>query len=245
MAEYDKHYGPTLWKDFPLTDTSINAYRLNHLETGVNENDNRIVILSEDKLEKSAARKFVTGWKLDTETWIATTTYADGTVEAVDFPIEMMPTRIDLDDDNNLVLVQQDGTVKKINFERFAYTVENTATIAMRIEGTTIFAQVREGSITLNDLEPTLLTTIRQYMLDAQTAKGQAEKAEVDAAGAAKQAKTEAERAKAEADRASQYSQIVAPGFYFDVDSATLYEKAGVGVDFLLDGARLYWKITT
>ena len=245
MAEFDKQYGPVLWKDFPLTDTSINAYRLNHLEGGVNENDNRIVILSEDKLEKSAARKFVTGWKLDTETWIATTTYADGTVEAVDFPIEMMPTRIDLDDDNNLVLVQQDGTVKKINFERFAYTVENTATIAMRIEGTTIFAQVREGSITLNDLEPTLLTTIRQYMLDAQTAKGQAEKAEVDAAGAAKQAKTEAERAKAEADRASQYSQIVAPGFYFDVDSATLYEKAGVGVDFLLDGARLYWKITT
>ena len=59
------------------------------------------------------------------------------------------------------------------------------------------------------------------------------------------QSKTEAERAKAEADRASQYSQIVAPGFYFDVDEAILYMKSGVGVDFIVEDARLYWKIAT
>lgn len=59
------------------------------------------------------------------------------------------------------------------------------------------------------------------------------------------QSKTEAERAKAEADRASQYSQIVAPGFYFNVDEAILYMKSGVGVDFIVDDARLYWKIAT
>ena len=28
MAEYNKQYTPTLWKNYPLTDTSINAYRL-------------------------------------------------------------------------------------------------------------------------------------------------------------------------------------------------------------------------
>ena len=59
------------------------------------------------------------------------------------------------------------------------------------------------------------------------------------------QSKTEAERAKAEADRASQYSQIVAPGFYFDVDEAILYMKSGVGVDFIVEDACLYWKIAT
>lgn len=59
------------------------------------------------------------------------------------------------------------------------------------------------------------------------------------------QSKTESERAKAEADRASQYSQIVAPGFYFDVDEAILYMKSGVGVDFIVEDACLYWKIAT
>ncbi len=183
MAEYDKKYIPEVWKDYPLTDTSINAYRLNHIEGGINENDNRIVSLSADKLDKDAAKKFVTSWKLDTKTWIATTTYVDGTVETADFPIEMMPTRIDLDSENNLVLVQQDGTTKKINFERFVYNVANTTTVAMQLEGTTISARILDGSITLSKLEPSLLSTIRQYMLDAQTAKGQAEQAAENARG--------------------------------------------------------------
>lgn len=56
--------------------------------------------------------------------------------------------------------------------------------------------------------------------------------------------KTEADRAKAEADRASQYSQITAPGFFLDTETSTLYIKAGIGVDFQVVDARLYWKIT-
>lgn len=59
------------------------------------------------------------------------------------------------------------------------------------------------------------------------------------------QSKTEADRAKEEADRASQYSQIMAPGFYFDIETAMLYQKTGVGIDFIVDdNTCLYWKIT-
>lgn len=58
------------------------------------------------------------------------------------------------------------------------------------------------------------------------------------------QSEGEADRAREEADRASQYAQIVAPGFYLDLETAMLYIKAGVGVDFLLQDAQLYWKIT-
>lgn len=59
-----------------------------------------------------------------------------------------------------------------------------------------------------------------------------------------RQAKTSAGSAKNEADRAAQYSQIVAPGFYFDPAESTLYIKAGVGVDFVTVDSVLYWKIT-
>lgn len=57
------------------------------------------------------------------------------------------------------------------------------------------------------------------------------------------QARTSAETAKNEADRAAQYSQIIAPGFYFEPGTAGLYIKSGVGVDFKVVESRIYWKI--
>lgn len=59
-----------------------------------------------------------------------------------------------------------------------------------------------------------------------------------------KQSKTEADRATVAADLAARYSQIVAPGFYFDLGTASLYMKAGIGMDFKVADSRLYWKIT-
>ena len=58
-----------------------------------------------------------------------------------------------------------------------------------------------------------------------------------------RQAGTYADNAKNDADRAAQYSQIVAPGFYFDPAESTLYIKAGVGVNFTVVDSVLYWKI--
>lgn len=59
-----------------------------------------------------------------------------------------------------------------------------------------------------------------------------------------RQAGTHANNAKNDADRAAQYSQIIAPGFYFDPETSTLYMKAGIGVDFKVVDSILYWKIT-
>ena len=53
----------------------------------------------------------------------------------------------------------------------------------------------------------------------------------------------QAETAKNEADRAAQYSQIVAPGFYLDNETMTLYMKAGVGVVFGVFDGILAWQI--
>lgn len=58
------------------------------------------------------------------------------------------------------------------------------------------------------------------------------------------QARTAAADARTEADRAARYSSIIAPGFYFDPTTASLYIKAGIGVDFKVVESRLYWKTT-
>ena len=60
------------------------------------------------------------------------------------------------------------------------------------------------------------------------------------------QSQIKAEEAADSAALAAQYSDIVAPGFYLDIDSGALYIKEGVGVDFALDedAAALYWQIS-
>ncbi len=58
------------------------------------------------------------------------------------------------------------------------------------------------------------------------------------------QSGTYAQNAKNDADRAAQYSQIIAPGFYFDPETSALYIKTGTGVDFIVMESRIYWKIT-
>ena len=141
------------WVNYPDTSTPVGKTNLRHMDNGILQCAQYILGLSQDKLEVSDAAKFITGWEVDTSTWIVTVTHKDGTVETVDFPIEMMPTKLDLDEDDNLVLVQQDGTTKKISFQRFVYNVSNTATIAMQLDGTTISASVVDGSITAAKLE--------------------------------------------------------------------------------------------
>ena len=60
------------------------------------------------------------------------------------------------------------------------------------------------------------------------------------------QSQLQAQAAENSAALAAQYSTIIAPGFFLDVESGTLYMKAGVGVDFIIDTdtTELYWKVT-
>lgn len=57
------------------------------------------------------------------------------------------------------------------------------------------------------------------------------------------QSATQAAAAKRSAENAAKYSEIIAPDFYLDIDTGRLYMKAGVGIDFKLDGGKLYWKM--
>ena len=56
--------------------------------------------------------------------------------------------------------------------------------------------------------------------------------------------RSEAEAALNAAKLAKDYSTVVMPDFYFDIETAMLYEKAGVNVEVMLDEADLYWRIS-
>lgn len=61
---YTDYYTPTNWENYPSENTAINATRLNHLEDGVDELDNRIVNLSTNKSEVSWNQTLIAGQKI-------------------------------------------------------------------------------------------------------------------------------------------------------------------------------------
>lgn len=239
------------WLNFPSVSTPLGQRNLRHMDNGILQCAQHILALSQDKLEASDAAKFVTSWTLDTNNWIATITHKDGTQEQYDFPIEMLPTRIDLDEDGNLVIVQQDGETKKIDFQRFVYKFDNTTTIAMHTNGTTITAEVIDGSITMDKLEKSIMQTLRQYMLDAQAAAEDASRNNVAAESWAHgetgirpgegtdNSKYYSEIAKQEAKKAELYSEITFPDFFMDLSNGHLYCEQGKNVEFFVENNHL------
>lgn len=235
------------WLNFPSVSTPLGQRNLRHMDNGILQCAQYILALSQDKLEASDAAKFITSWTLDTDSWIATITHKDGTQEQYDFPIEMLPTRIDLDEDGNLVIVQQDGETKKVDFQRFVYKFENTATIAMHTNGTTITADVVDGSITMDKLEKSIMQTLRQYMLDAQASAEAASRYNTAAeswahgqTGARPGEETDnskyySEIAKQEAEKAESYATITFPEFFMDFVDGHLYCDQGKNVEFFVD----------
>lgn len=181
----DKFYTPKTWKNKPSTESPINEYWLNHMESGINESDNRIVRLDAEKLSREEAQKFVKSVTLDKATGVLTVTLADGTQTSVDLDIEKVVTNFDLDEENNLVLTLADGTKKKVPLSKFidTYTFKSSPTVSFSANGKEITAVIPDGAVTLDKLETSIITTIRQYTLDAQTAKGQAEQAAQTAGG--------------------------------------------------------------
>lgn len=78
-----------------------------------------------------------------------------------------------------------DGTKQKVSLSKFidTYTFTSTDRIRFTVNGKNISADIPDGKITLAKLEPTVMSTIRQYTLDAQTSKGVAEQAASTAQG--------------------------------------------------------------
>ncbi len=168
---YGPYYYITDWKNEPSQETPINRTNLLKIENGIKEADNRIVQLDAKKAEQSLVNTMVKDVSMDTKTGILTVTLQNGTIKTYDLDIEKVVTNFDINDQNQLVLTLADGTQKVIDLTRFVYSVDSTATIAMKILNRTITAEIVDGSVTMEKLDASIQMELRQYMLDAQTAR--------------------------------------------------------------------------
>lgn len=168
---YGPYYYITDWKNEPSQETPINRTNLLKIENGIKEADNRIVQIDAKKAELSLVNTLVREITLDTDTGILTVTQQNGTVTTYDLAIEKVVANFDINDNNELILTLADGTQKVIDLTRFVYSVNSTATIAMKILNRTITAEIVDGSVTMAKLDASIQMELRQYMLDAQAAR--------------------------------------------------------------------------
>lgn len=247
MKLTDIFYTIVGWLNFPDTSTPLGQKNMRHMDNGILQCAQYILSLSQDKAEVSEVNTLVQNVTVDVQTGILTVTLKNGTVTTYDLAIEKVVVNFTINDDNELVLELADGEQIVIDLTRFVYSVASTATISMQISDRTITANVVDGSITLDKLEQSVMSTLRQYMLDAQTAATSAEQyytgSQSWAVGGTgsrdgedtNNSKYYSQLAKNEADRAESYSELTFPTFSLNTDTGHLMCTQGKNVTISVD----------
>ena len=214
---FQRFYGKTDYKNLPSQDTPLNRKNLLNSENGIEELDKRTVQLDGEKAPLAVVNTMVKDVSLDTKTGILTVTLQNGTIKTYDLDIEKVVTNFDINDNNELVLTLADGTQKVIDLTRFVYSVDSTATVAMKILDRTITAEIVDGSVTMDKLDTAIRSEFRQYLFDAQDARDAAQNYQLYAkrytmgddsfpGSETDNARFYYDHAKAEADRAESYA---------------------------------------
>lgn len=232
------------WLNFPSVSTPLGQRNLRHMDSGILQCAQYILALSQDKAELSDVNTLVQSVTLDPKSGILTVTQRNGSKKTYDLAIERVVANFYITDDSELVLILDDGTEQTIDLTRFIYDVDSTATISMQIKNRVITAEIIDGSVTMAKLEKSIMQTIRQHTLDAQTAAAAAENynkaAESFAHGGTgirpgedeDNSKFYSEIAKNEADKAKSYSEITFPDFFVDYENGHLYCDQGKNITF-------------
>ena len=235
-----KAHSPINWKNYPSEDTPVNETNLNKMDGAINEIDNRVCEMYISKFDKTSASGLIRDVTLNSDTGVLTIYFYDGSSKAISTNMAKIAVNIAYDAENErLVLTMPDGTYTYVNMSalitQYEFLDSDTLTFTVNENGK-VTATIRKGSVTADMLQP-------DYLADIIVQVGIVTQKAEEAAAQASIATTEADRAKTEADKAAQYSSVIAPNFYLDIDTMTLYMKDGVGVDFKLVGGTLYWKI--
>lgn len=192
---YTDDYVKTNWVNKPATNTPINQTNLNHMEQGIKNNCGRVANLSTTKAEQSDLLVSFKNVTFDSTTGTFTFTKFDNTTITVNTDLEKLAVNFDYDDDptsphyQNLVITLSDGTIKYADLSALVtqYEFTNTSTISFTIgTGGVITANVIDGSITADKLQPNFLADCQAAKTDAENAANAAESDALKSEGYAK-----------------------------------------------------------
>lgn len=178
-----------LWKNTPSIDSPINASNLNAINNGLDTVDNRVIQLNADKADKSDFLQSLKTVSYAPSTGVWTFTYNNGTTVTVDQNVEKIPVSFTLSPQGILTMTTADGTSFTCDISTLikTYTFNDSNTVDFTVTtnetgNKTVVADVIDGSITANKLQPNYLADVTTQ---AQNASGSANSALSSATSAA------------------------------------------------------------
>lgn len=170
---YTKVYTRVNWENEPSENTPLDQDNLNNMDSAINTLDSRVVSLDTTKLDKSTALSMVNDFALDTETGIITITYLNGSAIEYDTALEKIAVNFDYDRTTQELVLYSDVAktkeIARIDLSELIteYEFENTDRIAFRVTSGMVSADIVDGSVTAEKLQPNYLADVT---VQAQTA---------------------------------------------------------------------------
>lgn len=216
--QYEKVDEGKGWKNWPSHDTALDAYNLNHMDNGIDNNDTRISNLDETKATKDEVAPLIADVQFDEKHGIFKFIRKDSTryeARIWDTKLEQLVENLDFDEDTQrLIIIKADGTPVYVDVSAFVKPNEflNSDTVIFLIEdGGKVSALVKEGSIQEKHLNPNYLAEIKIEVGKAETSRIAAAESATESeswahGGTNTRPNEETDNAKAYAKKAEEYS---------------------------------------
>lgn len=194
-----KIYSRTYWENFPSENTAIDAMRLNNMEAGIDNLDDRVVAMDTAKVDLVKANELVEEIAYDESNGTLTITKMNGSKAVIDTKLEKLAVNFKYDPESQqLVITLDDGTVQNVDLSALItqYEFTDSDTIAFEISSDgKVSAIVKEGSIQEKHLRPDYLADIKVESAKAVNSATNAKTSETNAAKSATDSKDSADRA--------------------------------------------------
>lgn len=165
---HDSSYN-NYWRNYPNISTPIVQDQLNRQESTVDTIDDRVVAFDTTKANQTDMLLAIKSVTLNDSDGVFTFERFNGTTFQIDTALEKVVTNFDYDDDpqsahyQQLILTLSDGTVKYVDLSALItqYEFNNSSTVRFTINNNgRVTAEVIDGSITANKLQPNYLADI-------------------------------------------------------------------------------------
>lgn len=193
-----KIYSRTYWENFPSENTAIDAMRLNNMEAGIDNLDDRVVAMDASKVDLAKANELVKEILWDESKGTLTIVKMNGSQAVIDTKLEKLAVNFKYDPQSQqLIITLDDGTTQNVDLSalitQYEFIDSNTIAFEISSDGK-VSAIVKEGSIQEKHLRPDYLADIKVESAKAVASAKSAGVSETNAAKSATDAKDSADR---------------------------------------------------
>lgn len=240
-----KIYNRTHWENFPSEKTAIDAMRLNNVEAGIDNLDDRVVAMDAAKVDLTKANELVKEILWDEPKGTITVVKMNGSKAVIDTKLEKLAVNFKYDPESQqLVIALDDGTVQNVDLSSLIteYEFLDSDTIAFEIGSDgKVSAIVKEGSIQEKHLRPDYLADIKVESAKAVASAKSAGESETNAAKSATDAKDSADRVQGIENEINK--KLTMTGFDVNEDGELIYTD-NAAYNFVVDNdGNLNWEV--